>query len=168
MCIITTSYPCPEANTGELLHRLNNTSKVVPCDVVSSPDNRPSSCAGNIQVKHHHLGQSDPCSSCSLAAKVAYAEMGDRAERKRKIETAAVDEEGENDKEEVAAKKVKTGKHTETGEVQVANTGSEVMETENNVLVGTTSVVEQAKLVDIAQEVVGLKRPTKRLQWKGT
>ena len=154
MCIVTTSYPCPEGDLAELLQRISNTRKIVPCDTVSSLDGRRSSCAGGIKVQHHRLGESEFCSSCSLAAKAAYSETREGREKKRKAEGALVDEGNEQDVEERMAKKAKTSEMIVTSEVGLEGAATEATHTGSDTLLKTVSAVDQAVLVDIAKEVV--------------
>ena len=155
MCIITTSYPCPEGNLAELLQRINNTRKIVPCDTVSSPDGRPLSCVGEMKVQHHLLGESKSCPSCSLAAKAAYAEMREEPEKKRKAGCAVVDEEGKNGEEERMAKKAKVGESSGAFEAPAEDGHREVGEQDGWVYGDAVSEANQTKLVGFATKVVG-------------
>jgi hypothetical protein len=107
MCMITTSHPCPEPDVDELVHRLRNTRKIVQCNVTHMGDDRPSSCAGEVLVQHHNLGQSDLCSWCSMTAKLKYAGLSGGNQRKRKARDTTGNEEdllGEDDSQHKRAK----------------------------------------------------------------
>lgn len=80
---VTTSYPCPNPDTEELLHRRHNPRNVSSLRCSHSTGGRPSSCAGRVQVQPHHLGHFESCSWCSMTAKLKYAEAKGRQINKK-------------------------------------------------------------------------------------